>query len=80
MMNIVYIAMGVAGLFVFLMLTLIVLCFMLIRKLNRCTTSELEMTLSVEKPVAKSASKSDSKSEEVPEKRKSRLGHLLPSA
>lgn len=66
MMNIVYIAMGVAGVFVFLMLTLIVLCFMLIRKLNQSCSHTKRTEESVSLPVS------------LPEKRKSRLGNLLP--
>jgi hypothetical protein len=69
MMNIVYIAMGVAGVFVFLMLTLIVLCFMLIRKLNQSSCSE---------PIAHETAPSLPAVTSVPEKRKSRLAHLLP--
>ena len=68
MMNIVYIAMGVVGLFVFLMLTLIVLCFMLIRKLNQ--SSCIEPIPQETAPLPPAASSSH-------EKRKSRLSHLL---
>ena len=66
MMNIAYIAMGVAGVFVFLMITLIVLCFMLIRKLSNSSCNDTVMENTVSLPVS------------VPEKRKSRLAHLLP--
>lgn len=68
MMNIVYIAMGVAGVFVFLMLTLIVLCFMLIRKLSNSNCNDTVSSVTASLPTA----------EYVPEKRKSRLANLLP--